>query len=118
MPSITKKTFSFRFSNITAKQAEDLRKKTNYVRISLPQERISSRRNGGVVGIVSLRKNIEYKWISAYMKKHRISKSKCDVFVSIRTEYDTRIFALPNYAMKVIHNTGVDITFSFTSIAS
>ena len=110
MSAATKKRYSFRFLDMTAQQAADLGKRGSRVKIS------PGWKKGIVVGVVPLRESINYSWIKAFIRKGRISKSKCDIFISIRTDYDTKMLGVPKYVLRIIHDTKVNITFSFTSI--
>ena len=116
MGHYTTKKYSFRFSNITEQQARDLKKIWKGAKVSRPADRIKSRRKNGIVGLVPIRKGKNYGWISLFLKRNKLTKSKCDICVSILTEYDMRTFTLPDYVRKVVHATKADITFSFISI--
>ncbi len=112
----TTKKFSFRLSAITKQQAGNLKKVWRDAKVLMPENRLKFLRKNGIVGIIPIRKDKKYHWLNSFFKKNRINLSQCDIFISMSTRYDTRVLALPDYVMKVIRETGADITFSFTVV--
>jgi len=68
-----------------------------------------------ITGSVPLREdNIDQ--VSSFIEENHISKDSTDIFVSFVTEYDTRIFEVPNYVNQAVVKIGSQLVVSYSIV--
>jgi hypothetical protein len=63
-----------------------------------------------------LEPNIDYDWIQGAIHENRLDESQYGLFVSLVTESDSDIVAVPDFARELFRKVGGRLEFSFTSV--
>jgi hypothetical protein len=102
---------SFRFLALSADQAARCAAQFGYDR----PPRANVQGTGYCVPIELVDESVSDR-IRKFLTEETIDASNCDVFLSILTEYDTRIYDVPCLVTKLIRECECKLTVSFTCI--
>lgn len=74
-----------------------------------------SRRAPGEVGVsLPLDDAFDVEWLAGFVERHELPEAERDMFVSLLTNYDTRIVAVPRVASELHKRIGGELVLSFT----
>jgi hypothetical protein len=102
----------FRFLALTEQALVELREFQDAV-----MSRSSLTNPGFVTGGFDLNEEKSYDWIGPFVAKHGIDESDYGLFVSLRTDSDSDMVTIPDFALNLSREIGGEIAFSFTVLS-
>jgi hypothetical protein len=74
-----------------------------------------ARRAPGEIGVsLTLDDAFDVEWLAGFVERHELPEAERDMFVSLLTNYDTRIVAVPKVASELHKRIGGELVLSFT----
>ena len=58
----------------------------------------------------------DYSWLESFIQEHQVKRQEYDFFISLVTESDSEIIAVPDYVQEMFKALGGDLLFSFTVV--
>ena len=104
---------SFRFLDLSEDQARRCA-----LAFGIPAPTRRNFKGSGYCVVVELHECSIHEVILAFMKKESITSQACDVFVSILTVYDSRIYGVPKWVTSLQAHAGCELVLSFTSVGN
>ncbi len=109
--SYRKERVGFRFLNLSRDAADSLRSLTGNPAIK-PKHGQPDR----YVLSFWLEPGISYGWIDSTIQEHRLDESEYGFFVSLVTDSDSDMIAVPDFAKNLFRRLGGRLEFSFTLV--
>jgi hypothetical protein len=71
----------------------------------------------GNVGVsLKMDDTFDVEWLEAFVHRHELPERERDFFISVLTNYDTRIVGVPHVASELHKRIGGELVFSFTYV--
>ncbi len=109
-PTLLKERIYFRFFNLDKRLVDYI------TRIEPEAKKQTSHKGDDHVVSFRLTSHSDLSWIPGFITKNEIQGKDYGIFVSVLTEYDTRMVDVPRQIVELVRNVGGGIVFSFTVV--